>query len=149
MFSLAHVIANYVIVLQLDDGLSKRICVPRGNRSKLAHKLHAARNVRPNKAAAISPQTTRDLVHEFNLKELRVRLVKLSDSHIEKLTHTHSGDKSTSSLVSQYVDQQQATSSDGKQTFLLNKYIYANLGNFNPFFFIFFYLFPPHFASQN
>jgi hypothetical protein len=89
------------------------------SRSKLAHKLHAARNVCQNKAAAISRQTTRDLVHEFNLRELRVRLVKLSDSQIEKLTYTHSGDKSTSSGASQDVDQQQATSSDGKHAFLL------------------------------
>jgi hypothetical protein len=59
----------------------------------------------------------RDLVLEFNLRELRVQLVKLSDSQIEKLTHTHSGDKSTSSHASQDVDQQQATSSDGKHTF--------------------------------
>jgi hypothetical protein len=128
MYSLSHVIANYVIVLQLDDGLPTRMCVSCfeqtrkwqmfESRSKLAHTLHAARNVCQNKAAAISRQTTRDLVLEFNLRELRMRLVKLSDSQIEKLTHTHSGDKSTSSRASQDVDQQQATSSEGKHIHL-------------------------------
>jgi hypothetical protein len=113
MFSLAHAIANYVIVLQLVDGLPTRMCVPCGSTSKLAHKLHAAPNARPNKAA-ISPQTTRDLVLEFNLRELRVRLVKLSDSQIEKLTHIHSGDKSASSPASQDV-----TSNDGKHVIVL------------------------------
>jgi hypothetical protein len=113
--SLAHVIANYVIVLQLDDGLPTRMCVPCESTSKLVHKLHAAPNARQNKSA-ISQQTTsaRDLVHEFNLRELRVRLVKLSDSQIEKLTHTHSGDKSASSLASQDV-----TSSEGKHDIVL------------------------------
>jgi hypothetical protein len=88
--------------------------------SKLAHKLQAAQNVRPNKAVtrAISQQKTRDLVLEFNLRELRVRLVKLSDSQIEKLTHTHSGDKSTSSRSSQDV-----TSSDGKHNYSFDNYI--------------------------
>jgi hypothetical protein len=101
--------------------------------SKLAHKLHAARNVPPNKAVtrAISRQTTRDIVLEFNLRELTmVHLVKFSDSQIEKLRHTHSGDKSATS-ASQDVDQQQATSSVGKHTFLINKYIFACLAKFN------------------
>jgi hypothetical protein len=70
------------------------MCVSCGSRSKLAHKLHAARNA-------------------------------------------SSGDKSTSSLASQDVDQQQATSSDGKHAFLLHKYISATLKKFNIFFSIF------------
>ena len=123
---LAHVLANYVIVLQLDDGLPTRMCVPCfektrkwhmfESRSKLAHKLHAARNAsaRQNKAvtAAISRQTTsaRDLVAKFNLRELRVRLVKLSDSVIEKLTHTHCRDI----FISSGKHSQDVTSSEGK-----------------------------------
>jgi hypothetical protein len=75
MFSLAHVIANYVIVLQLDDGLPTRLCVPCGSRSKLSY------------------------------------------SQIENLTLTHFGDKSTCSLASQDVDEQEATSNDGKHIY--------------------------------
>jgi hypothetical protein len=71
----------------------------------------------------INKNEIRDLVLEFNLRELRVRLVKLSDSQIQKLTLTHSGDNPTSSRASQDVDQQQATSSDGKHTFLLNIFL--------------------------
>jgi hypothetical protein len=91
------------------------------SRSKLAHKLHAARNVCQNKTAAILQQTARDIVLEFNLRELRVRLVKLSDSQIEKLKHTHSGDKSASSRASQDV-----TSSEGKHdiVFYMTLYLY-------------------------
>jgi hypothetical protein len=101
--------------------------------SKLAHKLQAARNVRPNKAVtrAISRQKKKKLVLKFNLRELRVRLVKLSDSQKEKLTQTHSGDKSASSLASQDVDQQQAASSDGKHSFLQHKYISAGVDDLN------------------
>jgi hypothetical protein len=119
------------------------------SRSKLAHKLHTTRkdSAFQNKTAsvtenserspAISQQTrsesenARDLVHEFNLREVKVSLVKLSDRQVEKLTQKQSSDKfidsEKHSLASPDVSDveteqditQLATSSDGKHQVLL------------------------------
>jgi hypothetical protein len=116
------------------------------SRSKLAHKLHTARKESElqNKTAsvtenserypAISQQTrseseiARDLVQEFNLRELKVHLVKLSDRQVEKLTRQkQSSDKFINSEkhspdvsdVETEQDVTQTTSSEGKHQVLL------------------------------
>jgi hypothetical protein len=111
------------------------------SRSKLAQHSLAANQ---NKTAVSSQQTrsvsekARDLVHEFNLRELKVCLVKLSDKQVEKLTQKQSSDKFINSekhsLASQDVsdvetDQnitQLATSSEGKHKYLFTSiYVYS------------------------
>jgi uncharacterized cupredoxin-like copper-binding protein len=77
----------------------------------LANNLHATRKAsalqnktasvteNSEKSPAISQQTqsvsenARELVQEFNLRELKVNLVKLSDKQVKKLTQKQSSDK--------------------------------------------------------
>jgi hypothetical protein len=59
-----------------------------------------------------------------------------------------SGDKSTSSLVSQDVDQQQATSSDGKHTFLLHIFLQVYLSFFFYYYYYYYYYLYYYFATQ-